>query len=48
MNTSAHNIANANTPGYTRQQVIMEASAPFPVPSLNRPGGAGQLGTGVD
>ncbi|HHX51306.1 MAG TPA: flagellar hook-associated protein FlgK [Clostridia bacterium] len=48
MNTSSHNIANANTPGYTRQQVIMEASTPFPVPSVNRPGGAGQLGTGVD
>lgn len=48
INTTAHNIANANTPGFTRQQAIMETTAPFPLPSLNRPGGAGQLGTGVD
>jgi len=48
INTTAHNIANANTEGYTRQQVIMETTMPFPVPSLNKPGGAGQVGTGVD
>jgi flagellar hook-associated protein 1 FlgK len=48
INTTAHNIANANTEGYTRQQVIMETTMPFPVPSLNKPGGAGQIGTGVD
>jgi len=48
INTTAHNIANANTEGYTRQQVVMETTAPFPMPSLNKPGGAGQLGTGVD
>ena len=36
----SHNIANANTPGYTRQQALLGASDPmdyFP----------GQLGTGV-
>jgi flagellar hook-associated protein 1 FlgK len=48
INTTAHNIANANTPGYTRQQVVMETTMPFPMPSLNKPGGAGQVGTGVD
>lgn len=48
INTTAHNVANANTPGYSRQQVILETSSPFPVPSLNKPGGAGQLGTGVN
>ncbi|HHW06937.1 MAG TPA: flagellar hook-associated protein FlgK [Clostridia bacterium] len=47
INTTSHNIANASTPGYTRQQAVMAADFAFPVPSLNRPGGAGQVGTGV-
>ncbi len=47
MNTTAHNIANASTDGYTRQQAVMEATPAFAVPSMNRPGGAGQVGTGV-
>ncbi|MEW6661699.1 MAG: flagellar hook-associated protein FlgK [Bacillota bacterium] len=48
MQTTAHNIANANTPGFTRQQALMAASTPFPMPGFNRPGGPGQIGTGVD
>lgn len=48
LNTTAHNVANANTPGFTRQQVVLETTPAFPVPSLNRPGGVGQVGTGVD
>lgn len=48
MNTTAHNISNADTPGYTRQQAVMAADFAFPVPSLNKPGGAGQVGTGVN
>ncbi|NLC76089.1 MAG: flagellar hook-associated protein FlgK, partial [Clostridia bacterium] len=48
MNTASHNIANASTPGYTRQQAVMAADFAFPVPSMNRPGGAGQVGTGVN
>ncbi|MDS1029507.1 flagellar hook-associated protein FlgK [Bacillota bacterium LX-D] len=47
VNTTAHNISNANTEGYTRQQAILETTVAFPEPALNRPGGAGQLGTGV-
>ncbi|MCP4711459.1 MAG: flagellar hook-associated protein FlgK, partial [Planctomycetes bacterium] len=35
-----HNIANVNTPGYTRQQVLMETTNPFDDPS-------GRYGTGV-
>lgn len=47
--TTAHNIANANTEGYTRQQVVLATTPPYPVPSMNRPGGTGwQIGTGVD
>lgn len=47
--TSAHNIANANQEGYTRQRVVMEATPAYPVPGMNHPGGSGwQIGTGVD
>jgi flagellar hook-associated protein 1 len=43
-----HNIANANTPGYSRQVATMTTTPPYSVPALNRDGTAGQLGTGVD
>ena len=43
----AHNIANANTPGYSRQEAIQAASAPFHYMSFNRPMTQGQIGTGV-
>ncbi|APC07865.1 flagellar hook-associated protein FlgK [Neomoorella thermoacetica] len=47
--TTSHNIANANTEGYTRQQVVLAATPAYPVPAMNRPGGQGwQIGTGVD
>jgi flagellar hook-associated protein 1 FlgK len=49
METAGHNIANANTPGFTRQRVELAASQdPYTVPSLLRPELPGQLGTGVD
>lgn len=49
MQTTAHNIANASTEGYTRQRVVMVPALAYPVPSMNRPGGQGwQVGTGVD
>lgn len=47
MDVTGHNIANASTPGYTRQRALQQASYPYTVPSLVRPGQAGQLGTGV-
>ncbi|MBF8982982.1 flagellar hook-associated protein FlgK [Lutibacter sp. B2] len=40
---TGHNIANVNTPGYTRQRLDMSQSKP-----LNLPNGEGMLGTGVD
>jgi len=40
--TTGHNIANANTPGYTRQRVDLAPTIPFSL------GPAGSLGTGVD
>lgn len=45
--TTGHNIANANTPGYSRQRVNFVQTEPFPSPSLNRPHIPGQMGTGV-
>ncbi len=39
--TTSHNIANANTPGYTRQSVVQTSRAP-------QKAGAGFLGQGVD
>jgi flagellar hook-associated protein FlgK len=47
LHTTGHNIANANTEGYTRQRVNMEATPAFPYPSLVNHTSAGQIGTGV-
>ena len=44
---TSHNIANANTPGYSRQVLNMVPTDPFPAPGLNRPQIPGQMGTGV-
>jgi len=49
LQTTAHNVANASTDGYTRQRVVMVPTLAYPVPAMNRPGGQGwQVGTGVD
>mgnify|MGYP001420723265 CR=1 FL=1 len=47
LQTTGHNIANANTPGYTRQRVNFKTTEPYPAPALNRPQIPGQFGTGV-
>ncbi|HHY40124.1 MAG TPA: flagellar hook-associated protein FlgK [Syntrophaceticus sp.] len=47
LDVTSHNIANANTPGYTRQEAIMVTTPPYPVPSLDGYIGTGQIGTGV-
>jgi flagellar hook-associated protein 1 FlgK len=41
------NIANANTPGYSRQSALVGATTPWPAPTINSSGTPGQLGTGV-
>lgn len=43
-----HNIANANTEGYSRQRATIETTRPFMMPSLNSYAGPGQLGTGAN
>ncbi|SDM20996.1 flagellar hook-associated protein FlgK [Sediminibacillus halophilus] len=45
--TTGHNIANANTEGYTRQRVNFEQTGPYPPASRNRPEIPGQVGSGV-
>ena len=46
--TTSHNIANANTPGYSRQRVNFVETEPYPAASMNRPQIPGQMGTGVE
>ena len=47
MDVTGHNIANANTPGYSRQEAVHRASDPYTVPALHRIITPGQLGSGV-
>lgn len=47
LHTTGHNIANASTPGYTRQRVNFEQTEPYPNVGLNKPQIPGQMGTGV-
>jgi flagellar hook-associated protein 1 len=46
IDVTAHNIANANTEGYSRQRVRIETTRPAEMPSINNAMGPGQLGTG--
>lgn len=48
LNTTGHNIANANTDGYSRQTVKMSAARPLEAYGINRSVNPGQLGTGVE
>ena len=47
LDTAAHNVANANTPGYSRQAVTLTESPPYSLPAFNRSGVPGQVGSGV-
>lgn len=42
------NVANANTPGYSRQTGETQATLAYPTPAFNSTGRPGQLGTGVE
>jgi flagellar hook-associated protein 1 FlgK len=48
LSITGHNMANANTPGYTRQVPDIVTTPPWHAPALVQTGKAGQLGTGVD
>src|SRR5205085_2663310 len=41
------NIANANTPGFSRQSGVVSETTPYPIPTANQSGQPGQVGTGV-
>jgi len=43
LETTGHNIANAGTKGYSRQEVVLATTPPYSFPGM----GAGQQGTGV-
>lgn len=45
--TSSHNVANANTPGYSRQKTVLAPGVPYTVPTNRRFDSFGQVGTGV-
>ncbi|QDX91584.1 flagellar hook-associated protein FlgK [Brevibacillus laterosporus] len=47
LNVTGHNVANANTIGYTRQRVNLSATTPIPGPGMNADRAPGLLGTGV-
>lgn len=48
LQTTGHNVANANTAGYSRQNVNMVASKPMEAIGMTRSNAPGQLGTGVE
>jgi len=48
LDIAGHNIANANTEGYSRERVVLETNPPITIPAASPLTGKGaQLGTGV-
>ncbi|MFW6309440.1 MAG: flagellar basal body protein, partial [bacterium] len=47
LDTTGHNIANANNEDYSRQKAVQSATEPHPPPAIENPVEAGQIGTGV-
>ncbi|HBX23719.1 MAG TPA: flagellar hook-associated protein FlgK [Desulfotomaculum sp.] len=48
LDTTGHNIANANTAGYTRQEAVLQTTTPYATPGINSSVTPGQLGSGVE
>ena len=49
LDVTSHNVANANTVGYSRQEAALSAAPALTIPAgATQLGGAAQLGTGVD
>jgi flagellar hook-associated protein 1 len=49
LDVTGHNIANANTEGYSRETAVFETNRPIPIPAMSAlTGQGGQLGTGVN
>ncbi|MBE3589543.1 MAG: flagellar hook-associated protein FlgK [Firmicutes bacterium] len=47
VDVTAHNVANASTPGYRRQVARLQATPPYRPADMDGPTGAGSWGTGV-
>ena len=47
LDVTTHNVANANTDGFSRQNVQLVTTEPYTVPGMNRLQAPGQIGTGV-
>jgi flagellar hook-associated protein 1 len=45
---TSHNIANINTPGFSKQEAVIKTSNPQSLASLTRSVNSGQIGTGVE
>src|SRR6185503_18065247 len=48
LDVTAHNIGNASTEGYSRQQAVLTTSESLQLHGITRGGGMAMLGTGVD
>jgi flagellar hook-associated protein 1 len=48
LSTTGHNIANANTTGYTRQRAEMQATKAISYPGMHSDTSPSQIGTGVE
>lgn len=48
LHVTSHNVANANTEGYSVQRAQLKTTQPFGMPSLTSASEPGQLGTGVE
>jgi flagellar hook-associated protein 1 FlgK len=49
LDTTSHNIANASTPGFSRQEAVLTAAPATDVPAgMLQSGGGAQIGAGVD
>lgn len=46
MEVTSHNIANANTEGYTRQRAVIQSNSPYLTTNLATPVSAAQVGSG--
>lgn len=48
MDVTGHNIANASTPGYSRQEAVIKPTDPWTIPNMTTKMLPGQLGTGSE
>lgn len=47
LDVTSHNLTNASTEGYSRQEAVITVTDPYTAPDLNSPVTTGQLGTGI-